>query len=207
MDAKERRRGPTGRAIVLLALGVVVGVTMMATPATAHVGGTVAHLVGHLKNFFYTKTQANNRFERPVIQAGQTVRGTIGNEETVVGGIEVVANSSLPRAAPFTLDDDHVTINGSAEDTSRCNGTVSNPTATAGWVCIYPYYTSNIEALEGYVWGSGDNQVKWGFQASGFAIASDISGFFATWAYKAPASQPPRALRESSCSGEGRGGC
>src|SRR5688572_8015879 len=37
------------RAATLLALGVVIGMVMVATPAGAHVGGTVNHLWGHLK--------------------------------------------------------------------------------------------------------------------------------------------------------------
>jgi hypothetical protein len=37
------------RAIALVAAGLTIGVTMMATSAGAHVGGTVSHLWGHLK--------------------------------------------------------------------------------------------------------------------------------------------------------------
>lgn len=74
------------------------------------------------------------------IQAGRTVRGTIGAEDRVGIGDEVSANASLPGLAPFALDDDHVTIDGTSEDTGKCTGSVANPTAAAGWVCIYPYY-------------------------------------------------------------------
>lgn len=37
------------RAVALVAAGLTIGVTMMATSAGAHVGGTVSHLWGHLK--------------------------------------------------------------------------------------------------------------------------------------------------------------
>jgi hypothetical protein len=37
------------RAATLLAVGAVIGMVMVATPAGAHVGGTVNHLWGHLK--------------------------------------------------------------------------------------------------------------------------------------------------------------
>jgi hypothetical protein len=37
------------RAVALVAAGLTIGVTMMATSAGAHVGGTVTHLWGHLK--------------------------------------------------------------------------------------------------------------------------------------------------------------
>jgi hypothetical protein len=37
------------RAATLLAVGAIIGMVMVATPAGAHVGGTVNHLWGHLK--------------------------------------------------------------------------------------------------------------------------------------------------------------
>jgi hypothetical protein len=42
---KERR----WKLVALLAAGIAIGVVMVGTPAGAHVGGTVAHLWGHLK--------------------------------------------------------------------------------------------------------------------------------------------------------------
>lgn len=36
-------------AVALVVAGLVIGVTMMATPAVGHVGGTVNHLWGHIK--------------------------------------------------------------------------------------------------------------------------------------------------------------
>jgi len=189
------------RTTAVLALGVVVGVVLMATPAASHIGS-----VTHLWNT-HIKPKADARYLQRTIQAGRTVRGTIGNEEQVAaGGVEVSANASLSGVAPFALNDGHVTIDGTSEDTGKCNGSVANPTATAGWVCIYPYYTINVDSAEGYIWGGGDGEVRTGFQASIFSVAGGSAGFFATWAYKAPSSPPAKIVAPRACRNEG-GGC
>jgi hypothetical protein len=57
---------PRWRTIAVLAIGIAIGTTMMATPAGAHVyaGGTTAlnHLVGHMKKYFFTKSQSDARY-------------------------------------------------------------------------------------------------------------------------------------------------
>jgi hypothetical protein len=185
------------RTAAVLAIGVAIGTILVATPAGSHIG-SVTHLwESHIK------PKADDRYLQRTIQAGRTVRGTIGNEETVAGAdVEVSANASLPGAAPFALDDAHVTVDGTPEDTGQCNGTVSNPTAAAGWVCIYLYYESGVGAAEGYIWGGGDGDVKWGFQASAFSLGAGPTGWFGTWAYKAPANAPA-LIRPRSPSGGG----
>ena len=54
------------RAVTLLVTGIVVGALLFAMPATAHVGGTITHLVGHLDDYFFTKSQSNDRFANAV---------------------------------------------------------------------------------------------------------------------------------------------
>jgi hypothetical protein len=63
----KRARGPRVSrryAIALVAIGVAIGTTMMATPAASHVGGTVSHVAAHMKDYFFTKSQSNARFIR-----------------------------------------------------------------------------------------------------------------------------------------------
>jgi hypothetical protein len=59
-------QSPRWRTIAVLAVGIAIGTTMVATPAGAHVytGGTTAlnHLVGHMKKYFFTKAQSNARY-------------------------------------------------------------------------------------------------------------------------------------------------
>ncbi len=182
-------------------MGVVIGTALMASPAASHFG-TVSHLWKK-----HVRPKADDRYLRATIQPGETVRGTIGAQETVdADDVEVAANASLPRAAKFALNDGHVTVNNTPEDTGDCNGSVENPTAKPGWVCIYPYFDENIGVLTGYIWGGGDGEVKWGFQASGNSEDPGTTAFFATWAYKAPAHAPALA-RAASCAGLEAGGC
>jgi hypothetical protein len=54
------------RAAALLATGILTGALLFATPASAHVGGTIAHLVSHLDDYFFTKSQSNDRFANVV---------------------------------------------------------------------------------------------------------------------------------------------
>ena len=62
------RKGYTRRwrATVLLVTGAMVGALLVATPASAHVGGTISHLVGHLDDFFYKKAQSDARYVNAV---------------------------------------------------------------------------------------------------------------------------------------------
>ena len=50
------------KAVSLLIAGVLIGITMTAMPATAHVTSSVPHLIQHLKKTFFTKAKANERF-------------------------------------------------------------------------------------------------------------------------------------------------
>ena len=170
------------KVVALLATGIVIGVAMAGSPAGAHVGGTVNHLWSHLL------PKADARYERPVIQTGQTVRGTIGfRAEASSAGIEFGANANLPRAAPVGLDDAHVEVAGVDGSLAECPGTAFNPTAAPGYVCIYPQSLLFASVNGGHMWGGGDGG-KWGFQVSWNSTAANSTQFFGTWAYRAPTS-------------------
>lgn len=131
-------------------------------------------------------TGAAGRSALTPLQSGEIVYGTVGAQGRVTGvGIETGANASLPIAAPVGLTDATVTVDG-GENTTTCTGTVAAPTAPPGNVCMYPYSQENATTLRGYIWGSGDGSVKWGFQMSWFSLAAGDSWLFATWAYTAP---------------------
>jgi hypothetical protein len=166
------------KLVALLASGIAIGVVLAGTPATAHVGGTVNHLWGHLR----PKTDA--RYDRPIVEPGETIRGTIGGQVDAASTGEWGFNAQLPRAAPVALDDDHIVVNGADEPTPVCTGTSLNPTASPGYVCIYPYSTGGLTGASGVVWGVSSN--KWGFQVSVNATSATEVYWFANWAYRAP---------------------
>ena len=175
---KERR----WKLVALLAAGIAIGVVLAATPATAHVGGTVNHLWGHLR------PKADARYDRPTVEPGETIRGTIGGQVETESTGEWGFNASLPRVAPVALDDAHVVVNGVDETGSVCTGTSANPTASPGYICIYPYSTAGFtpSVSAGGIWGVGTN--NWGFQVSLNATSIGEVYWFANWAYRAPTS-------------------
>lgn len=110
------------------------------------------------------------------LPSGATVYGTIG-AEAQVNGVEVAANAQLPFPAPVALDNAHVLV----APKTQCKGSSENPTAEAGYVCIYPYFES--DPATGYVWGG--QKSKYGFQMS-FNSTGVSAAVFANWAYTAP---------------------
>jgi hypothetical protein len=171
------------KLVGLLASGVALGTLLVGTPATAHVGGTLGHLWAHLKPW------ADARYDRPTVEPGETIRGTIGGQviSQATSG-EWGFNAQLPRAAPVALDDAHVVVNGVDEPTGVCTGTAAAPTASPGYVCIYPYSTGGLTAGAGAgtIWGISNN--AWGFQVSLNATITGEVYWFANWAYRAPTS-------------------
>jgi len=170
------------KVVALLASGMAVGTILAGTPAAAHVGGTVGHLWAHLKPW------ADARYDRPTVEPGETIRGTIGGSVITSATGEWGFNAQLPRAAPVALDDAHVVVNGADEPSPVCTGTSAAPTASPGYVCIYPYSTGGLTAggNAGVIWGTGTN--NWGFQVTLSASSTGEVYWFANWAYRAPTS-------------------
>jgi hypothetical protein len=170
------------KVVALLATGIMIGVVTAGSPAGAHVGGTVDHLWSHLR------PKADARYERPVVQPGQTARGTIGAYVQATGaGQEFGANASLPRAAPVGLDDAHVEVAGVDGNATECPGNSLNPTAAPGYVCIYGFSSTFASVNGGHMWNASDGG-KYGFQVSWSSTAGGPTSFFGTWAYRAPTS-------------------
>jgi hypothetical protein len=155
----------------------------------------------------------------------ETIRGTVGDEFQVPAGssLGVTATATFPIPVPFGVDDPHVVVDGYYDETrldnpNQCTGSAAEPTAPAGFVCIYPYYTDNVRCdpppaevtdcgtqPSGFVAGKNlEEKQKWGFQVtwSGeckyqYGLCDSLpafsTSFFANWAYTAPADTPPPA--------------
>jgi hypothetical protein len=50
------------RPLALVALGLVLGVALTATPASGHITASTAHVVKHMTKFFYTKSKSDARY-------------------------------------------------------------------------------------------------------------------------------------------------
>jgi hypothetical protein len=170
-------------AVVLVVAGLVIGVTMTATPAMSHVGGTVSHLWGHLK------PKADARYlPGGNLPAGKTIRGSYD----IIGwtdGATAIASDAISfgwtlRAAPLVQ-----VIHEGGSSTAQCPGTVSSPQAAQGYLCIYERDETNTRP--GFSWPEVRVGVTGGIATrygTGLNVHSSTSpGFFwsqGTWAVK-----------------------
>ncbi len=117
------------RAVALLALGAVVGMMVVATPGVAHVGGTVAHMVGHMKTYFYTKPDAKKQFLRTSgnLAPGKTMRGVYWAIDDNEDGNTSIAASEISFPVPLkTAPVAHFIADG-APVPAGCSGTPREP--------------------------------------------------------------------------------
>jgi hypothetical protein len=130
------------------------------------------------------------------IPSGTTVTGGLGYETTPGGEYNEIV-SLYPLRAPANINNNDVsftdqsvsaTAAADAEESAACSGTVSNPTAPAGKVCIY-LELENVAGNSAF----GNSLVSGLTQGSrlGFSILASASGasgteMTGTWAYTAP---------------------
>jgi hypothetical protein len=198
-----------GRAVALVALGAVVGTMLVATPGAAHVGGSVTHLVGHLKAYFYTKSEAKKQFlpAKGTLPPGKTLRGVYWaiDDDEVSGSSITAAEISFP--VPLkTAPTPHYIPEG-APNPAGCSGTPQNPVASPGHLCVFQesgYNTSSVivSAPDDSAFSSRHGAIVLAFSAG--------TGRFSNagrWAVTAPlASATPRATTSTSGGNLSRGG-
>jgi hypothetical protein len=54
------------RLLAPLVVGLLLGTLLVAPPASAHFQASISHIAKHMKNIFYTKSQSDNRYLRPL---------------------------------------------------------------------------------------------------------------------------------------------
>lgn len=130
------------------------------------------------------------------IPSGKTVTGALGYETTSGGNYREVV-SFYPLRAPANVVDSAVNFTNTSvsaaaaansDESAACTGTVSNPTAPAGQVCIY-LEAENVasNSAQGFAFFPGLTQGS----RLGFSVQADASGangttMTGTWAYTAP---------------------
>jgi hypothetical protein len=124
-----------------------------------------------------------------VIPSGTTVKGQATWDVSPASlGTADAFSVELPGVAPVPLTD--ATVNfappeliGVTPDTdATCTGTVANPTAPAGKVCIYIYGATGMLQLEG---GAPTYLADRAFEITWLLDSDDVQ-LYATWAYTAP---------------------
>ena len=124
-----------------------------------------------------------------VIPSGQTVTGSVvydTHESTNVNSDAVGVD--LPGTAPVALTDATVNFSVSgfptADDDPVCTGTVTDPTAPAGMVCLYIGATSGVGVIVGNVGYLATRSFTVSFTPNGINDTDET--VYATWAYTAP---------------------
>jgi len=134
------------------------------------------------------------------VPAGKTIRGAVGGDfasETAGGDWGVIV--SLPLKARNDLTDGDVHVNVSTwvdaggqtaptttDTNAGCTGTVANPSAPAGDVCIYVTGGDNAADLFGYSVVPGTGGSAYGFKLNFTSVLAGDSYIDAVWAYTAP---------------------
>jgi hypothetical protein len=173
------------RAATLLAVGAVIGMVMIATPAGAHVGGTVSHL---WKQHIRPKADARYvklRSPQAPLRSGVTIRGVIGGDFHASASSDWRVEQSFSIRSPIVLPLGAVDVDGQDEASNRCTGTANTPTAPPGVVCIYLDSSFNAAGFLGYGAPNPAAGSVYGFMLN-WTSGSGDTWAHATWAYTAP---------------------
>lgn len=132
------------------------------------------------------------------LPSGLTIFGYMEiDTHAVAANNDFRASASLPAPAPVVFSDSNViVVNNTSVATGcggssclhsaelalslLCSGTSQNPSAPAGFVCIYPSGRINFSSIHAL----SDNQ--FGFFVSGNSVSAGDVLFRATWAYTVP---------------------
>jgi hypothetical protein len=118
------------------------------------------------------------------LRSGEVVRGAFAAGEIVPANQELTDAIGLPVQAPVSLDFAHVNVAGGTDDPAGlCTGSYADPTAPAGYACIYPSGETNAKNLQATV--PGGMPTPQGFAVQYFAVATGYAELAGSWAYTA----------------------
>lgn len=169
--------------VALLALFLALGGTSYAAATLpANSVGSSQIKDGQVTKSDLAKNAAGRSALTP-LQRGETIHGVIGGE-----GFAAQANTpgtedvTFPIPAPQAIDGDHVDVDGLEESEDRCSGSVENPTAPEGVVCIYVASHTAMEEIQG-VGAPTHSGSRYGFGLRWIATAAGSYSVSGTWAY------------------------
>jgi hypothetical protein len=136
------------------------------------------------------------------VPSGQTIRGAVGGDFHAYDATQASdfgVDVSLPMPAPVGLTDDDVFVNvnfwqdgggqtapTTTDTNAGCTGTLDEPTAPPGKVCIYVTGADQAFNLNGYSVRFGTEASKYGFKLKWDASTQGDTFVDAVWAYTAP---------------------
>jgi hypothetical protein len=173
------------------ASGLTVPTALHANSANSATNATNADNATHAT----TATNATNATTATNAATAATVtgQGTLASGKTeigIVGGVfqngptvssPLAVTVTFPVLAPMALTGSSIEV----APTASCTGSTANPTAAAGFVCIYPDIMIAASGISGDTGVNGDK--KLGFELDWVATsANQESSVRAEWAYTAP---------------------
>jgi hypothetical protein len=147
---KSRFSSGRWRATAVLALGVVIGVMLTAVPAGAHFKASISHIWHHIK------PQADKRYLRysATLPPGKTLTGSWSASTKVDANLEW-AEGAISFAMPLASAPDVLVVpnDPNVPVPAGCSGTIANPHARPGKLCIFVGWTFNA-ITQGHINGT-----------------------------------------------------
>jgi hypothetical protein len=122
-----------------------------------------------------------------------TIRGMVGGDFDTqlptggVNGADWGVDASFQRTANNTIHDGDVKVvgagSGDSGDFAGCNGSVTNPTAPKGKVCIYLLNSGSATNIRGVTPAPGTGGSRFGFKLIWDATGNGDTFVDAVWAY------------------------
>jgi hypothetical protein len=188
---KERR----WKLIALLAAGIAIGIVIVGTPAGAHVASWTHNWNTHIK------PRADARYVKK--SAVRTIQGNYA-----VGLVAANTNDDGWDSISFGFQlasppEEHFIQSGTAPP-AQCPGTVANPRAAPGHLCVYEETSLNRSAVTLFTGTTGTtNQAsRWGAGVWLQPAAAGNSFSYGTWAVTAPAGTSPARVAPGASSGQ-----
>ena len=121
------------------------------------------------------------------LPSGSTEKGSFNVEATAPGGSDFWGNAySFP--FPLSGSVSATYLGPGASPTAACPGSVTNPEAAAGNLCVYAHATTNVSqvGLADPTTGTGGQASPYGFFVQIESSGAGLSYAFGTWAVTAP---------------------
>jgi hypothetical protein len=160
--------------------GMLVGVVLAATPAGAHVGGSVKHLWGHLRPKADKRYLPGNN-----LPAGKTIRGSYMLGYSATAGSQFAEDGyTFQQQLPAGPTPHYIPMGTTPPP--ACPGTEDFPKAAPGHLCVYENARANVTTggftISSPTLNTAGTAGRWGFYIQ---IRSDAAGLFysnGTWA-------------------------